>query len=178
MEIFIVPGNNIKNKEWGELLKEYIAKKESTTNVFLHKYAHWEKGEEMIDIEKEIERFSEKISKKKNFVVVGKSVGTMVCVEAIKRTKEVPQKTLLMGIPVTWAKENNFNIEDIFSNLFGQVVVLQNKEDPITSAKEAKIFLKEVGALKDIYFKEVPGENHDYNDFKLIFKIINSVTKK
>lgn len=178
MEIIILPGNSLKNKEWARKIKEAAFQIEGVTNVFTQEYDHWIFGGEVMNLQKETEKLLKTISGKEDYVLIAKSAGTLICVNTINHVKSKPREVILMGLPVQWAKDNNINIDVLFKSISFSPTVIQCKEDPITSAENARMFLEKMNLLENVRFEEIPGNNHDYDNLEKIFPIIRKSIKK
>jgi len=165
MNLIIFPGNSVKNKEWLEKAEQAFSKVPEITSIYKHYYKHWETGEEMIDLEEELKRFTLNLPFTEPYVVFAKSAGSLLTLLGKTRGIINPDKAVFVGMPISWAKTNNVPFE--FEDWNTPTLVIQNDHDPITSAKDLR---EAVSAKTNFTIVERVGDNHDYLDFEEIVK--------
>jgi hypothetical protein len=179
MKIIILPGNSVINKVWAENLKKSISGKNSIEDVFIQNYSHWESEEEIINLEKEKEKLLKTIFaiKDSKYIIVAKSAGTLLCLNVINRIEKKPEKIILLGIPVRWAKDNGFFLKNTLQEICSQLTVIQNIKDPVAHISDTEEFLRECGVFKEIDFKKMLEDTHNYDQSEGAFDIINKIIK-
>ena len=175
MNLILLGGNGIDNKTWIEKVEASLKPLfESTKTIY---YDHWQSGEWMINLDKEKEKLSEIAKDDGAYVIFAKSVGSLVAVKAIAEKLISPQKCIFVGVPLKWARKNNFDIDSWYQNFPTPTMVIQHSNDPFATSKESLDFFSEKSA-QHIKFEELPGDTHDYNEFETIQKLVSGFVKQ
>lgn len=171
MDLIILGGNSVDNVKWIEkieiLLKPYFR------STQIQYYEHWKSDLELINLDKEIEKLIENTKSKEQYIVLAKSVGTLVTSKAIFEQKISPIRCFFMGIPINWAYKYNFDIDNWFKNFKPSLTIIQHTNDPITPAQELRNFLKDENAI-DYNFIELPGNDHYYQELNKIADLVKN----
>lgn len=167
MEIIILPGNSIHNKEWAEELARNLS---SVGNCRVQNYRHWQTGEKDIDFEYEIKILAESVRGKKDYILVGKSAGAITILEALSRKIVNPKKCVLMGLPFDFASKHGKDLIRAISSSNIRREFIQNKDDPYGSAETVRKLLT-FSKIHNYSFTETIGNTHDYLDYTLIAKL-------
>jgi hypothetical protein len=168
MDIIILAGNSLHNKEWAEELAKNL---KSLGNCYVQNYRHWETGEKSIDFEYEIKKLSEYVKGKEDYVLVGKSAGAIAILEALSRKVVSPKKCVLMGLPIKTAKGNGEELKNAIQSSNIRKEFIQNDNDPYGAAKSVKDMLISL-KIKDYSFTETKGDTHDYTNYRAIIEAI------
>lgn len=168
MNLLLLPGNSISNKEWIYKVFNFI-KKEYDKGI-VHKYNHWENGEGIINLNTEIESISNYFNEG-HFIIFAKSVGCLVALKAMYEKKIFPVRCYFLGFPFNWAKKNGFDFDKWMSSLNIPVVFIQNNNDPFMKCDELKNYLKSL-KISNYKIYESRGDTHDYDNLKEIKKIM------
>ncbi|MFW5853260.1 MAG: alpha/beta family hydrolase [Patescibacteria group bacterium] len=164
MNLVILPGNSLNNKEWATLVsKSFIS---DFNYIYKQSYDHWKSGEEFINLDKEIEKLIENIPEPP-FFVLAKSAGSILTVKAIIEGKLKPEKCVFLGFPLNWVRENNFPLDYWLEDYSVPTLIIQKTNDPVTSYKEL-VNSKIIQKKENIKTLEIPGADHKYNNFGLI----------
>jgi len=168
MEIIILAGNSLHNKEWAEELADNLA---SFGNCFVFNYHHWKTGEKNINFEYELAKLVEKTKDLQEYILVGKSAGAILISLAMSKGMVNPRKCVLMGLPFKFAENNGKDLKEAILSSNVRREFIQNKNDPYGSAKEVKEILGSL-KIKNYSFTETDGDTHDYTDFDKIIELI------
>jgi hypothetical protein len=164
MKLFILPGNSPQNKEWAEKLKESLAEK--VNEIYVQYYDHWQTGEEIINLDRELEKFLKEINTQE-YLLLGKSAGVLVILKGIFENKLKPKACIFLGTPIFWARANNFSIDEYLKNFQTPALFIQQSEDPAIPANNLQELLLGL-EVKNYKFITIPGSDHSYDDFSLV----------
>lgn len=167
MNALLLPGNSKRHAEWAQALNEALVP--YCDSVHTQQYRHWQTGEDRADVDYEIGVAQTKAKDLSPYVVIAKSIGTVIAAEGTANGALHPEKLILMGIPIkggastesfrAWLRETNIPI-----------TIIQNTSDPLGTFLEAKNAFDDLGV--HISFAELPGDTHDYLDFNAVAKLI------
>lgn len=162
MKILILAGNDVSNKNWSLDLRKCLR---VTDEVHILQYRHWLQSNAKIDIKAEVNRLA-KLNKswKDGCVVIAKSAGILVTLEAISNNVINPSRCIFIGLPLVFAQE--FNFSQVFKNYTTPSLFIQNEHDPEASAISVKRFIESHQLKTDqIDISVLPASSHDYLDF-------------
>jgi predicted alpha/beta-hydrolase family hydrolase len=164
MNILALPGISQKTEKWATNLLAELASAERTMTV--QRYLHWDcgDGEQCLRLADEVER----LRGVPIDLLVAKSLGTMIGLTAIAEKIIAPQRAVLIGTPVSGFKENNMNLREM-AGLDIPCLYIQQVHDVVGPAAALK---KEIDGLPGIELVEIPGDNHQYKDLKLLARHI------
>jgi len=167
MNALLLPGNSPRHSQWVEELKTAVAPQLQLVKT--QHYHHWQTGGEMADIEYEINMAQSKVEKLNPYLIIAKSIGTVIAIKGIADKKLNPEKVILLGVPI-----NGGVSEEIFSKWLQrvntQVVFVQNTNDPLGSFSDIYAAFKDKN--NDSSFVELSGKTHAYISFKDIANLI------
>ncbi len=173
LNLIILPGNGDINKEWAEKARDFFAT--YFKSVAIQYYDHWSNKSELIDIDVELKKFTDTVNALSGDVVIlAKSVGTILTMYAIySKSTDMSYitKCVFVGLPTEWARTNSFDIDSWSSTFTIPTTLIQNDNDPVTSAVEIKKE-QENGRFKNVTLIEVKGDDHMYGDFDEIKKYL------
>jgi hypothetical protein len=164
MNILALPGISQKTEKWAtNLLAELVAPEKTMT---VQRYLHWDcgDGEQCLKLADEVERLRGMTVD----LLVAKSLGTMIGLAACGRKLITPQRAILIGTPVSGFKENNMNLREMAA-LDIPCLYIQQVHDIVGPAAALK---KEIDGLPGVELVEIPGDNHQYKDLKLLARHI------
>ena len=169
MNVLVLGGNNPRHAEWVRELGAALTKTGHT--VFLHDYAHWKSGAALADIDTEIGRISKKLHGKRDFVIVAKSIGTVIATLGLARGAFRAISCVLLGVPHNGIAAEIKDFAPGLSSL-PKTTFIQNEYDPCGSAVGLDALLEQSYLM--VYDLEVVFDNHthDYFDFNLIARAI------
>jgi len=171
MKAIFLPGNSLRNKEWVEELEKNLRILFDETKI--QYYSHWETGEKHANIEHETSILLDKVGDEDDWVVIAKSIGTNIALEAIKKGMK-PQKIIFLGFPLKFFDDNDLRKEVIsmINSVKSQIMFLQNSNDSFGSSDELEKFLNET-KMKDYQLIEFANnETHDYQNYKKIKELV------
>lgn len=171
MNLILLGGTSVENKKWIEDVENLFKPLFKTTKIIY--YDNWQTGQWMINLDKEKEKLIKVTKNLDKYVIFAKSAGSIVAIKAIFENKIFPQNCLFVGIPLKWAKKNNFNIDNWFRGFSVPTVILQHTSDPFGSSKEIKDLISNKD-ITNVELKEIPGNTHDYNEFDFIFNLLDN----
>ena len=166
MKVILLPGNSKENKAWIEEIEKTL-KKECAAKVIY--YEHWKTGEETINIEAEVKKLEQTVSKED--VIFAKSAGCLVVLKGIAEKRMHPKKCIFAGLPVRWSEKNNLPIQEWLKKNKIPTIIVQKTEDPAMHVSPLKILLRELQGNNYI-LKEIPGNDHHYENIKQIKEMI------
>ncbi len=167
MNALLLPGNSSRHGEWIEKLKTALLP--YLDDVKTQHYRHWQSGEERADINHEITVAKQQTDGFEPYVVVAKSIGTVIAVKATAEQVLHPEKLILLGIPVNGGAQAEL-FRQWLRLVNAPVIIIQNTSDPLGSFDQVKTAFE--GASDNLSFVELPGDTHDYLDFATIAKLI------
>lgn len=161
MNLILLPGNSGMNNEWIEELSEAFTQDYETVEIL--KYLHWQTDESLIDIKSESRRLAEIAERLENYHIIAKSAGCILTLYAVSQRLIDPEKCYFIGIPIEWAHQNNFDIDDWIKPFHVPTLAVQKSEDRVISYINLKKYIEDKG-LNSVNLEEVPGDNHHYAD--------------
>lgn len=164
MNALVLGGMSPRHREWVRQVAEAL--KPHFEEVSLLDYQHWDSSESEMDLEYEISRAAELCQGLDSYVVVAKSIGTVVATLAISRALLAPEYCVFMGFPLKVVVSEVTEMETALPNL-PPTHFIHNEQDPLGSADTVKAYI-EAHAPERYDFLVARGGTHDYVDFKLI----------
>jgi len=174
MKLIFLGGNGIDNKTWIEQVESSLKPFFESTKVIY--YDHWQTGEWMIDLDREKEKLSKLVKDKKDYVIFAKSAGSLVAVKAMSENLISPQKCIFVGVPLKWARKNNFEIDNWYQKIPTPTMIIQHTNDPFATTEELKNFFSEKSFIPES-FRELPGDTHDYDELDTIRNLVSDFVK-
>lgn len=163
INILILPGNSPRHAEWANDLKSHLLPR--FDRVEAQHYKHWQTGEKWADVDYELSVAKATTVDLEPYIIIGKSIGTVIAVKGAATKQISPVKLILLGIPINGgANADEFN--DWLGTIDIPVVIIQNTDDPLGSFEQVSNAFKD--SNQNITFIESPGDTHDYLDFKMI----------
>ncbi len=170
--LIVLPGNSVKNKNWGKLVIEHYAPRYDSS--FMINYDHWESGEQNINFDVELQKLQAHIASlppDTKITLFTKSAGSLLGLIGIHSKIFKPARAVFFGIPLDLAADNYF--KDSWAPLFELTVpaiAFHNVEDPTASYEFTKSILELHNvAIKLIATKE---SDHWYGDVETYDKFI------
>lgn len=166
MKIINLNGYSTKNIEDGELISKFLTDK--GLKVYNHRWSHWDNPETYMDFEVEIDRIFKEINGEE-FIVVAKSIGSVVAATLISQYNLLPKKILLMGLPgLEELYDRTYAYNKAFSNREIPITIIQNNQDPVGGPNN---FSKMLKFKYELIVTE--GDTHRYVYPGKIFEIIS-----
>lgn len=164
MNIFALPGISPKTERWAaNLLKELEAPDRTMT---VQHYKHWDCDDrQCLDLSGEIERLRDcRID-----LLVAKSLGVMIGLSACGKGMIAPRQIVCIGTPVTSLREENIDLRLAVTQLNIPSLFIQQTNDVVGSCASLR---EAVSGIPAVEIVEIPGDNHQYKDLKLLARHI------
>nr|AOO54687.1 hypothetical protein [uncultured bacterium] len=167
MNIFALPGINQKTEKWAaNLLQEFAADDRKMT---VQHYGHWDGGgDQCLNFLGEVER----LQGCDIDLLIAKSLGVMIGLVACSRGIIAPQKMVLIGTPVTAFREQNIDLRQLVAGMTGTRLFIQQANDIVGSCASLR---DAVADIESVEIVEIPGDNHQYKDLKLLARHIKKL---
>ncbi len=171
MKIFLLPGQNIKNKDWIEEVEKEFKKDFSNTEVIY--YSNWKSNEKNTNVELETEKLIKKINNcKTEYTIFAKSIGSLIFFNSIPKLKKHPKKVLIVGFAYTLGLEMNFNFKKLSKDLNFAIHIYQKEFDPAGNLENIKDIESEVIKINMYNSVSEPNNNHSYENINYISKLL------
>lgn len=172
MHILILGGNSIKNEAWAYKVEAVVKPVADSTEV--HEYAHWQRGELFIDLERELADVAAKaqVLTPNEYIIVGKSMGAVLTAKGLAEGKFHPKACVLIGTPlreIVSYKEILF--KQWLESADCDLVFVQNRADPLGSADALRDYLNG-SPLASRRLIELPSDTHDYSDMPALRRAV------
>lgn len=161
MKIHVLPGIKQKTEAWAHKLLHELGASENSCNV--QRYLHWDCDDDCLQSANELERLKDC----EMDLLIGKSLGVMLGLQACQQNIIHPAKAVFIGTPVTTFIEENLNLGQLSADLKIPTLYIQQKDDIVGSAADLRESLESNTELI-----EIPGHNHQYKDIKLLARNI------
>ncbi len=164
MKIFALPGISQKTERWAtNLLHEFAAPDHAMT---VQHYLHWDCDDtHCLSLDQEVER----LRGCEMDLLVAKSLGVMIGLTACSRGIIAPRQIICIGTPVTGFMENNLDLRLLVTNLNVPCLFIQQAHDIVGSCASLR---EQVSDIPRAELVEIPGDNHQYKDLKLLARHI------
>lgn len=164
MNALIFGGMSPRHKEWVRQVAENL--EPHIDDVRLLDYRHWATPGVEMDLEYEIAQASKLAEGWNDYVVVAKSIGTVMTMLATARQLLSPAYCVFMGLPLNVIEADIPEVARAMPQL-PPTHFIHNENDPLGSADSVKNYI-EAHAPERYDLLVTPGDTHDYLDFKLI----------
>lgn len=165
MNTLILGGESPRHHEWVRNVAEAV--QPHFDKVVYLDYRHWASGGNS-DIEYEIGQASQLAQELGKYIIIAKSMGTVVASVGTARGNLHPERCMFMGMPLGLVERVTGASAAVYQ--LPPTVFIQNEHDPYSSAKQVQAFITSHGN-KQASFVTVPGDTHDYVDFALIGRL-------
>jgi hypothetical protein len=162
MNVLILGGESPRHYQWVRDVAKVLQPRFSSVH-FLD-YRHWSNGG-ATDIEYEITAATKLAEGMEEYIIVAKSIGTVIAMLGIGRGLLHPQRCVFMGLPLGAVRR----IPDVVPYVakLPPTTFVQNEHDPLAAATEVATFI-DIHGNKDASIVITPGETHDYINFNQI----------
>lgn len=163
MNALLLPGNSPRHAEWVEDLRSALLP--GLAVVKTQQYRHWRTGEERADVAYETAEAKDNASGLDPYVIVAKSIGTVIAVKGVADGVLAPTKLILLGVPI----RGGTTVDEFLgwlSSITTTVVIVQNTADPLGSFADVRTAFEKAGP--HVSFVELTGTTHDYLNFAAI----------
>lgn len=165
MKVLLLPGVNPKTETWIRELTHHFGI--STNQSCLHRYLFWENPDQSKSLRQEIEN----LPKDHYDLVLAKSVGSLVLMQATFELHLTWDKAIVFGIPLKIIEETNFNIDALSIVRDKQFYIVQQIDDPLGPV----IHIKE---YEPFNICSIEGSDHQYDIFELFSQDVFSWLEK
>lgn len=164
------PGNSTLNKN--ELNEFSDMFKENQFKFFCQEWIHWSDDKKSFDLDKELDitRQVIKESESKEFIVIGKSIGTMFGSKVAEVLGDRLKAVFLLGIPSEIYRDNEGTYSKLLENKEAQKYIFQNVNDPYGDIEATREF-----ARKGLQLFERNFDDHKYSVAKEVEEIIHNI---
>ncbi len=167
MNLILIPGNSPSHKEWIDTVRLELAPLFEETRVLY--YSHWETGEPILNFDTELAKVTTLAENFGEYMIFAKSAGTLLTTRGARENKLHPVACLFTGVPVTWAYQNAFPVEEWLQDFSIPTTYIHQTFDRTCSIVELKEAIKKCNISNETMV-EVEGNDHQYNDFDLLRK--------
>lgn len=98
MNALLLPGNSPRHAVWIEELNAALSPHFGATKT--QHYRHWSTGQELADITYEITVAQQQANDLDPYVIIAKSIGTVIAVKGTAGKALYPEKLILLGVPL------------------------------------------------------------------------------
>ena len=161
-------GNDIKNKQRIQEVDKELLPFYDTTHI--HNYRHRNQWWSM-DVEYECEQLYAYLKKLSGSIILfGKSLWCILALKAIVEKEIFIKQCIFVWFPLGYCENTGFPIESYLKELTCPVLRIQKTNDP---AVDYQMLYKKFWSLSPAFtFKEIPGDNHAYQEIKLLKQYI------
>ncbi len=171
MYIVLLGGRSKRNHPWVRELADEL--RPLAENIIIHDYDHWQTGVETVDIQKEAVQLACKLQGVDQYIIVAKSIGTVITMLGVQSSELSPQACMFLGTPLGIIKEELPEIDDVLP-LLPRTAFMQNEHDPLGGAEMLREYILQ-HEPSDWELVALPGDTHDYMDFEQIQKTIQKL---
>ncbi len=162
IDVLVLPGFNIKNKEWAQEVVEAL--KPLANNIQYFSWPHWQSDSVKSGW---ADTVAEEISKNlsQHTVIIAKSIGTLVAAKVAKMSPSNISKIILCGVPtndLTTVDLKQYQSLSVFNSQ--NIICFQNNRDPHGSSQQIQQFFASINLNIQIVSKD--RSDHDYPYFE------------
>ena len=166
MNVLILGGNSKKHYEWNRQLAAYSISQGDTPVI--HDYYHWSAGEEL-SINWELKRLRDTVASLDTYIVVAKSVGTVIATLGVARGILSPSRCIFLGVPVTGVVREVAAFGLSLTSL-PPTHIFQNEFDPYGTVLAMREYMSQYRTPK-LTISSIPDiDTHEYLDFQSYLK--------
>jgi len=171
MNILILGGNSKRHYEW---IREVKTTLEPLVNeVRLHDYEHWTTNEPEADVTYEVSAAAKTAEGLGEYILVAKSIGTVISTLGISGGLLKPQSCLFVGMPLEVIPERFPRFNSNIAKL-PQTIFLQNSNDPLGSSVELEQYIQKQPP-KHWELATFAHNTHDYVNMELITQLVQQL---
>ncbi len=171
MTIFLLAGNSISNKDWIEAVAAKLSPELQTEILY---YDHWQSGEELINLDLELEKLVAMTNGVEEYAIFAKSAGALLALKGVEEGKLKPIKCIFAGTAVGWGKARGLPVDQWLGgekNSTPPTLFIQKEDDPAIGTADLEQLLTQLGR-ENYKLKIIPGSDHSYDDLDLLKKEI------
>jgi acetyl esterase/lipase len=158
-----------RHKEWVRQVAEAL--NPHFEEVRFLDYDHWDVNGAEMDVEHELARAAELAKDYGEYMVVAKSIATVLTTLGNARGLLTPKHCVFLGFPLQVVHELPQELE--LASALKQLpptTFVHNQNDPLGTAEAVQTFIA-AHAPANYDFQTTPGATHDYVDFGLIARL-------
>mgnify|MGYP000003105492 FL=1 len=165
--ILLLAGANPRNREWLHQLAGYLKSHEIEAEIF--PYLHWDNQTE-IDIKNEICRFKEYIKSLEPTIVIAKSAGAIIGMNAVLNGAAV-DKMVIIGLPIAYMAEKRIDVNQLISSISVPTLCIQASKDPMGNYHEVNELCSRQPLIEVV---KVTAADHAYTDLTSVVRHIET----
>lgn len=175
MNLLMLSGNSLRNKQWIEEAKAELASQFDQVQV--QDYAHWHTGSQWIDLNHELGVLKRTVAGQTGpYGVFAKSIGTVLAMQAAQKGFFQPGFALLMGIPLDYIISDYPQFKDVLTRLTCPVSIVHNTNDKVGTAQAVAEYLGK-DLVDAVRWHTPEANNHDYEDYELLRAELDALTR-
>lgn len=162
-------GNDKKNKLRIQEVDKELLPFYDTTHIHTYRHRNQEWGN--IDLEYECEQLCEYLKTAKwSIILFGKSLWCILALKAMVEKEIFIKQCIFVWFPLGYCERTGFPLEKYLKELTCPVLRIQKTHDP---AADYQILYKKLWSLSPAFtFKEIPWDDHAYQEIKPLKQII------
>lgn len=172
MNLLLLAGNSNRNRAWIHGTEQGLAS--SFKQTFVQDYEHWQSGEDIIDLDLELNKASSLIPNDEQYLIFAKSAGSIIAIQGISEGRLTPKACLFVGLPLRFIEKLYLPVNEWLRGIHIPIIIMQNDNDPVGSFDEVSNYLR--GLSENITILISSGETHDYDDVTQINELLKSLT--
>lgn len=174
MDLVLLPGNSILNKEWIEDVK--VALEPNFKTSYILYYDHWKTSDELIDLDRELGELVKITKGLDNYIIFAKSAGCLLTLKGVYQGQIYPEKCIFTGTAILWGQEHGFDGEKWLKEYSIPTLFIQKTNDPVIAASDLYKLLKELD-IPNYQFQEISGNDHNYENIPQLKEFITEFIK-
>lgn len=177
MQALLLGGQSKRHAEWVRAFTPVLTDAGFAT-AFVD-YDNWTANSRSTDIEAELAVAARTVAGWDDYIVVAKSIGSVIATLGIGRQILQPRAALFLGFPLSALRElpHADEVRTAAAHL-PRTVVVQNENDPFGTTVEVEAFFEAFGTA-DFRVDTVPGRaDHDYVDFPALAQTAVAVARE
>jgi predicted alpha/beta hydrolase family esterase len=170
MRVLILPGNKSpENSTWLSQITHQLNIGGAIQSDSIE-YDHWSTPDQEIDLTREVNKICHYVEKHQDFVLLAKSIGTILALLANQQHEMHPKAAVFLGVPITQQQIDEFIA--LFDLVRFPVLCIQQESDKLTSFQDLKAILTP-SRKDDVTLCSIPGHDHVYDDFSQMNPLIS-----
>lgn len=176
MKIVLLGGNSIRNISWLEGMEAALKNFNFYDDIFVHRYLHWDTGESLIDLDKELKLLRKELGGVGRYVIIGKSAGTLLTLKGVYEHELTPAACVFLGTAVSWGREEGFDIDSWLRCFSVPTLFIHKSDDPAIMSNALETLLQK-SDFKNYNLHVMPGNEHEYSEYQELSRSITSFLK-
>lgn len=168
MNALVLGGASPRHKQWVEVVSETL--RPAFDEVRTLQYNHWAEGNADIDLEAEISQAAVLAQDFAPYVVVAKSIGTVVTALAVSRGLLHPKRCVFLGFPLTAVTSALSEVDTAIAQL-PPTIFVHNEFDKVGSSLAVQEYLNGTKCTDYKLLVNYGNSTHDYLDYSFIVEL-------